>query len=385
MRILQVTATYYPELQFGGAPHKIHPLSCGLAKRGHEVKVVTFYSAQPTARQSQVFDGIQVQYLPWIGQGSWQAPLDLGKLVEAVQEADIVHCYGLYNLLCPAAAFWAHHVDRPFLLEPLGMYIARGRNVPAKVIYHRLFTSRMARWATRVVATSPREIEELSGLVEGQRLVLRRDGIDLAPFQNLPAGDSFRARYTIDDHERVVLFIGRISPVKNLEQLVLAFRQAALERVRLVMVGPMLEPDYATRLQRLIVDLDLDDRILLAGPLYDREKLAALAAADLLVLPSLSESFGLAAAEAVAAGVPVLLTQSCGIAPIIHGRAGLAVPQSTAALAEGLRLMLEDAEERARLTRLRDDVLAELSWEEPLREIERLYTQITRNSSQFHT
>ena len=74
---------------------------------------------------------------------------------------------------------------------------------------------------------------------------------------------------------------------------------------------------------------------------------AALALADLLVLPSLNESFGNSAAEAVAAGVPVLLTDTCGIASMIHRRAGLAVPLGVEALAEGLRQIWRFSEDDA--------------------------------------
>lgn len=376
MRILQITPIYYPELQFGGPPQKIHALSRGLVERGHQVRVLTTQSTRPLAHHSQGIGGVEVQYLPWVGVGWWRVPFYANKLAGAIRQANIVHGYGLYNFLCPRANFWARQMQRPFVLEPLGMYPAQGRNPRIKAVYHRLFTASMARDAACVIANSPEEVRLLSGLVDGERLVLRRNGIDVAFFQNLPSGAAFRARYHIREQERLVLFIGRISPIKNLEQLVQAFHQAALDHTRLVLVGPALEPGYKAQLQKLIADLNLSARVVWAGPLYDQDKLGALAAADLFVLPSISESFGNAAAEAVAAGVPVLLTRGCGIAPLIHGRAGLAVPQQTAALAEGLRRMLDDDEERARLTRLRNDVIAELSWEEPLNQTEQLYAQI---------
>jgi glycosyltransferase involved in cell wall biosynthesis len=381
MQVLQVSAMYYPELQFGGPPHKIHALSRGLVERGHQVRVITIHSTRPLAHHSQIIDGVEIQYVPWVGRGWWCVPFSFDSLVKAVQQATLVHCYGLYNLLCPGAALWACRMSRPYLLEPLGMYPARGRNRSIKAIYHRLFTAPMARGAARVIATSPGEMKHLASLVDSKQLVLRRNGIDVALFQNLPLENGFRARYNVGDQERLVLFIGRISPVKNLEGLVQAFGQAALEGARLILAGPMLEPGYADRLQRLIADLSLGERVSLVGPLYGQDKLSALAAADLFVLPSISESFGNAAAEAAAAGVPVLLTQGCGIAPLIHGQAGLAVEHNPAALAQGLRLMLNDAGERARLTARRADVVAELSWAEPLNQTEQLYTQITHSCS----
>jgi glycosyltransferase involved in cell wall biosynthesis len=181
------------------------------------------------------------------------------------------------------------------------------------------------------------------------------------------------------DGERVILYVGRISRIKNLGQLVQAFHDAALERTRLVLVGPALEPDYAQELAGLITALGLDGRVLRTGPLYGEAKLAALAAADLFVLPSLSEGYGNSAAEAVAAGVPVLLTDGCGIAPQIDGRAGMAVPVGVSSLARGMQTMMEDPVALDRLTRQRSAVLDELSWDEPLAQTEELYETVLRD------
>ena len=379
MRILQVVARYYPELQYGGPPQKVHALSRGLQQRGHKVCVVTLHSTRRAAGQVE-HEGIEVRYLPWLGRGTWQLPLGWGALAAAVRESDLVHCYGLYTLLCPVAAFWAGRLGRPFVLEPLGMYRPRTRSLRAKRLYHLVFTSWLGRRAARVIATSPGEKEELAGLVEPERLVVRRNGIDLELFGALPPADRFLAAHGIADGERVILYMGRISPVKNLEQLVQAFHDAALDGARLALVGPALEPGYARRLVELIGRLGLEGRVFLTSPRYGEAKLEALAAADLFVLPSLMESYGNAAAEAVAAGVPVLLTDGCGIAPQIHGRAGMAVPVGAASLAEGLRAMMEDGGLRDSLTRRRGEVLRELSWDEPLAQTEQMYERLVRDA-----
>jgi glycosyltransferase involved in cell wall biosynthesis len=321
-------------------------------------------------------NGVKVRYVPWIGKGTWQLPITPLALWDAVRWADVVHLFGLYNLLCPLAASFARRMKVPYLLEPLGMYVPRARNIRAKRVYHRIFTERMAYGAARVIATSPAEEKELAGLAGKERIVLRRNGIDLAPFEEMPNGAVFRDRYNLAPGERVVLYIGRISPIKNLEQLVTAFHQASPRQTRLVLAGPALEPDYDARVKALIGRLGLGGKVLMPGPVYGREKLEALATADLFVLPSISESFGNAAAEAVAAGVPVLLTEGCGIAPLIHSRAGLAVPLNTQAIANGISTMLDDPARREELTRRRPEVLADLSWQEPLDQAERVYREV---------
>lgn len=379
MRILQVTI--YADAKFGGPPQKIHALCRGLANHGHQVQVITFRSRQSAGKHYEGLPGVRVQYLAWLGRSLWQLPLNLKRLWQAVRQTDVIHCYGLYDLLCPLATCFARHLKRPYVLEPLGMYVPRAGNTRAKLLYHRLCTKPMARGAAKVIATSPAEVEELTGLVESEKLVLRRNGIDLDEFQGLPAPAAFQKAHGIAPDERVVLYMGRISPIKNLEMLISAFKRAALARTRLFLVGPSLEPSYEARLKCLITELGLNNQVVLVGPLYNEAKLAALAAADLFVLPSEYESFGNAAAEAVAAGVPVLLTETCGIAPLIHGRAGLAVPVTVEALADGLRIMVEDNANRQAWLGQRDEVLKELSWEAPLQATEELYETIIRRAA----
>jgi glycosyltransferase involved in cell wall biosynthesis len=314
VRILQVTSAYYPELQFGGPPQTIHDLSRGLTERGDDVRVVTFHSEQHRLRGQQLVDGIVVDYIPWLGSGSWRIPLSRRSLAEAVRWSEIIHCYGLYNLLCPLAAFLGSRRERPFLLEPMGMAVPRARSRWAKRLYNGTLTRWMTRRAAAVVTTSAQEAVELARWVDHDRLVLRRNGIDVALFKELPPRARFRARHQIADDERLILYLGRISPIKNLLTLVRAFERANPANARLVIMGPELEADYARELRSLISSLALDGRVIIDRPGYGRCKLAALAAADLFVLPSFSENFGNAAAEAAAAGIPVLLTSTCGVA-----------------------------------------------------------------------
>ena len=368
---------YYPEMKFGGPPLKIHSISRGLASLGHEVQVVTVFSERRLRSEDAQVEGIPVRYLPWMGWGTRQFPLQRRRLAEAVSEADVVHCYGLYNLLCPIAARLARDQGHPYLVEPLGMYRPRARHRAIKGIYHRLFTHRMLEGAVRVVANSSVELDDLEGTAPREKLVLRRNGINVADYQDLPPATEFRERFHLPAGEKVILFMGRISPIKNLEALVRAFHAAALPGHRLFLVGPLAEPDYASTLRVLIATLGLSKQVHLPGIMVGREKLAALSAADLFVMPSLYESFGNAAAEAVAAGVPVLLTKECGLASVVDGRAGLAVGTDVASLDGGLR-RLHDPSERAKLTALRGEVLKELSWEAPLREMDGLYRSLVR-------
>jgi glycosyltransferase involved in cell wall biosynthesis len=375
MRILFVTPYYHPEFKFGGPPKRIHSLSIGLRRRGHEVSVITFDSERPAARCRATYDGITVQYIPWLGWRLRQMPTRTRELHSAMQESDIVHSYGLYNLLCPLAGWLASRHSVPFLLEPMGMFVPRVASIEAKKIFHALVIRPMARKAARIVATSALEFDELRSLAPSSKLVLRRNGVDLISFRDLPPRNLMRNQWRIPAESKLVLYLGRISRKKNLLELVHAFDEAGLADAHLVIAGPVSETDYFGELQREISHRTSAKRIILREPVYGDELRAALSAADLFVLPSLNENFGNSAAEAVAANVPVLLTDTCGIAPIIHGRAGLAIPLGVAALTEGLVQML-DPDFRRRMTEGREDVKRELSWDEPIQQTEELYERV---------
>jgi glycosyltransferase involved in cell wall biosynthesis len=112
------------------------------------------------------------------------------------------------------------------------------------------------------------------------------------------------------------------------------------------------------------------------GPLYGKSKWGAYRDADIFVLPSQNENFGNSAAEAVAAGTPVIVTRQCGIAPLLANVAGLAVTHEVAAVSQALTRVLGDRELHARLVAGCRVVACQLGWEEPIRQMEELYGKL---------
>jgi len=114
----------------------------------------------------------------------------------------------------------------------------------------------------------------------------------------------------------------------------------------------------------------------LCGPLFNGEKWAAYRDADVFVLPSQNENFGNAAAEAAAAGTPVITTDTCGIAPLLEDVAGLVVPHAAASISEAIQRMLTEPGLHARLAAGCTEVVSRLGWEEPALAMESLYRQL---------
>ena len=376
MKILQVSIVYFPEFEFGGPPRKIHALSRGLQRRGHDVSVATMCARQPRARGSAVIDGVGVRYVPWVGRGNVRVPTSSRELEDGIAWADVVHLYGLFNLLCPLANQQASRMMRATVLEPLGMYLPLVGKTKMKALYNRLFTRRLVRDCRRLIAASSLEAQQFRGLAPEWKIALRPNIVEDIDMPRPDAADAFRERLGITSGFKVILFVGRISPVKNLEVLLKAFDASQQNDAVLLLAGPSLEPAYERRLLRLVATLGSGQRILFPGPLHGQERAEALAAAELFVLPSVFESFGNSAVEAVRAGVPVLLSETCGVAPWLAGRAGLSVPPTVEGLARGIATLLRDGAERARLTAQRDAAVAELSEEKILDLTEQIYGEV---------
>ena len=373
MRILKVIPYYFPELKFGGPPLKAHTLARCLRAEGADISVLTFDSENPARSETIEIEGVPVHYLPWKGRGLRQYPLDLEAIRARVAENDLIHLYGLYTLICPIAARACRKLSKPYLCEPLGMYPPRQRNLLAKHAYNATVTKWMFHHAEKIVATSQPESDDLTKVFPPSRITVRRNGIDLAAFQQLPPREQFLQRHDLDTRKRHVLYLGRISPIKNLEVAIRAFKEANIPDCLFVMVGPAMEKDYLTKLHSLIRQLDLGDTVRILPPAYDDQRLEALSAADLVILPSISESFGNAAGEAVAAGTPVLVTTGCGIASIVHKRAGLAVEPDIASLSKGLhQLLSSDLGPDSPVARI-EDATRDLSWDKPVLETITLY------------
>lgn len=185
-------------------------------------------------------------------------------------------------------------------------------------------------------------------------------GVDLRRFQPLPRGAA-RAELGLPAEARVLLFVGRIQRLKGVEVLLRAFgelrRQEPDLDLRLVLAGGLPGPANArgshesreiARLRRLAAHLDGGDRVLFAGAVPQERLPTYYSAADVTVMPSSYESFGLVAVESLACGTPVVATRVGGLTAIVRdGETGYLVPWRDPSLfAERLRTLLTADEPR---------------------------------------
>jgi len=394
MRILSVTESYAPFLEFGGPPVKVRALAEGLAKRGNQVTVLTAdwglnqrlgaeeaggAEGSPFGWQRQE-NGVTAIYLPtWLRYRSVSWNPAVKRFCRArLQNFDLAHIYGLYDFLGPAAAAECARKKIPYVLEPIGMFVPIVRSLRLKRIYHALYGRRMFEGASAIIATSEQEAEELvRGGVRREKIVLRRNGVETPG--SWPERGTFRKGPGITKEAKLILFLGRLSEKKSPDMLLEAFASLSKETeektLHLVFAGPD-EGGMKARLTELAAQLGVSSQVQFTGALFGEEKWAAYRDADVFVLPSQNENFGNTAAESVAAGTPVVVTEQCGIAPLLADVAGLVVPHEARALARAIKAVIHDSELHARLTAGCSTVTARLSWEEPVRGMDALYNKL---------
>ncbi|MGB7436416.1 MAG: glycosyltransferase [Candidatus Acidiferrum sp.] len=396
MRILNVTQSYVPFFEFGGPPVKVKALAEGMARKGHEVTVLTAdwgvekrlrhvsdssqVEAGPFGRRTKM-NGVTAIYLPnWFHYRAMSWNPALGRYLRArIQEFDVAHIFGLYDLLGPSVAKSCRTQKIPYVVEPIGMFVPIVRNLWLKRVYHQLWGRDMLDGAAAIIATAEQEREELlSGGIPASKIILRRNGVEMPT--SLPARGTFRDKLKIRQDDPLILFLGRLSQKKSPDLLLKAFAalnsaDASESAPHLAFVGPD-ESGMKARLQQMATELGVTDRVHICVPLEGENKWGAYRDADIFVLPSQNENFGNTAAEAVAVGTPVIVTELCGIAPLLKGSGGLIVKHDELELTRAMARLLGDHEFRVELQQRCAAAIAELGWQQPLEQMEKLYSTL---------
>lgn len=381
-----VTRGFPPATEFGGPAESVHQLSRRLGMRDHEVTVYTSNLLTASRRMSSrtltaTHQGVRVVYFNSVWQYNYAAvtPDLISWCAREISRFDVVSIYGYREFMTLVVAAWAVRHRVPYVLQPLGNLALYSRSRFKKIVYDAAMRKPLIGHAARVVARSDLEAETFPSLgVPEHKIAVVPNAIDATEFAQLPERGAFRRKLGIGERPLIV-YVGRLAQIKNLHVLLRAFGAAEIPKAVLALVGPCVEPAYVGELHRLARQTGREQDVVFAGTLTGRDKLEAYVDSDVFVLPSAFETFGLAAAEAMACGVPVIVSDACGLAAAVEGRAGLVVTPGASSLARALGRMLGNREERRRFGRVaRQVVLEEFSWGGATTKLEGLLEQVRR-------
>ena len=371
MRILFAAPAWAPSRAFGGPVVAATELVRRLVAHGHEVEVLTTslldLQQRPAGRSATaILDGASVHYLGTPVRYRWMGitptlPLALARL----QRPNVVHVFGFRDPVTTGTAAWARLKGVPYVFEPLGMFRPRLRKVPLKRLLDATLYRGVARGAAAVVVASARERDDVvAGGVPPENVRVRGNGFP-DPETARPAPDPVGVRRLlgIPAEAPLILYVGRVAAGKGIDHLLAALHE--LPDAHLVVAGPddrhgvRAEGD---RVHRLPASAEPPRH------LYPQ--------ADVFVLASAGESFGMVAAEAAAAGTPVIVSDRCGIAGFFDDGEALVVPYERRAVVDAIRRVLSDDALREQLARGGPAAARRTSWDRVAAEQERIYAEV---------
>jgi glycosyltransferase involved in cell wall biosynthesis len=359
LRIVHVVPLISPK--FGGPSVALTGLARCLTSHGVDTMLVTT-DADPDGRldvplnRPVVQDGATYVFHHVLGIGGRYgfAPSIVKTLRRTVATYDLVHIHWLYGFVSIAAARAAIAAGVPFVVQPNGSldpHLLR-KNWQVKQIYLATVGRPLLTRAAAVVFTCEQERMLASYGARRPEWVIPV-GLDGASFAHLPSRGTFRSAFPSIDGP-FLLFVGRLSRQKGLDLLIGAFARLARERpdLWLVLAGP--DPDgYGAHVRALSEQLGVADRVVFAGLLPHELKLAALIDAELFVLPSYAENFGAVITEALACGLPVVISDQVNIhRELAAAGAATVVACSVESVAAGVASALNDTAARALIATL---------------------------------
>jgi glycosyltransferase involved in cell wall biosynthesis len=357
MRVLLFAPNYLPATRYGGPVRSAHGLARGLVELGHHVDVLTTDVDGPGRldvaldRRSEM-DGVQVHYCPIVPpRRLYYSPALARRAAELLPRADAVHVNGMFLWPGPHVSRATRRAGKALVISPRGMLMPEmvaGKSRRIKQAWIGLQERSNLAAATAIHVTSESEAEGLRTMrLDLAPVVTIGNGVDGPERQ--PGQAEIDAIWGKVPEGRRVAVLARLDWTKGIDMAIAAVR-AHPDAVTLI-----AGHDQIGLRAELEPELTRDDgRVCGAflGPLDGMDKWAFLAGADVLLVPSVSESFGMAVAEALVMGTPVIATEGVGAVTLLRRLdPGLVVPRNQAALNAALVTMLADPHRRAKISK----------------------------------
>ena len=312
LRVCQVVASINRDV--GGPAVTVPRLASSLAEQGVACTLVTLdYSNLGPQTSAQ---GVELLSLPagcWTKRmRGWSPPLR-SRLLSQAASTDLIHNHGVWMFPNLYARQAASHAGVPLVLSPRGMLEewSLGRSRMKKFVAWHLWERKNLAAARLFHATSGAEASSLRKIGLRQPIAIIPNGVDIPDPSTFPSRRVLEQKHTELIGRRWLLFLSRIHPKKGVLELIASWRDVERQFPgwHLILAGPDLD-GYCVIARNKVAALGINRRVTFTGMLAETEKSAAFANAEVFVLPTHSENFGIAVAEALAYGLPVITTKN---------------------------------------------------------------------------
>lgn len=345
MKVLHIAASMAPE--WGGPVKAIQGLTEALVRNGIDVSI--FAPFQKGKEKEVVLPkGVNTKLFPQdIFAKFWRNhsfALKKG-LVKEINKFDLIHVHEIWHHSHFVAYRLTRKFNKPYVITIHGALRPWCLNYKTlkKRIFSSLFERQILEQASTLHAISEEEVKNIRAFgVNNTPIVTIPNGIDLQEFQNLPPKEELIKFYPQIKNQKIVLFLGRIHPIKGLDILAKAFGALLRKRkdVHLLIVGP--DEGYKKEMVNLLTTENAMENTTFTGMLTGNKKQSALSAADIFVLPSYSEGLAITVLEAMAWGLPVVITKNCNFHQVGEAGAGMVIDADIDQLSNALIELLNN-------------------------------------------
>jgi glycosyltransferase involved in cell wall biosynthesis len=376
MKVLHISPSFYPAFAWGGPIYSLHGL-CGELAKFPDVELRVLTTDAATAERSRRLpiaanpvwfpEGYSVDYSARVW-GSSIAPQLIGKIRSLVVWADVVHLTGVYSFpTIPTLALCATH-KKPLVWSPRGALQrwSGSRKRILKWLWDVACETMLSPSRCVLHVTSEQELVESQGRISKAKPVVITNGVDI-PY----LGE--RRLWRVGGRLRL-LYIGRLDPKKGLENLFHATARSA-RYVELNICGTG-DADYVRLLRNLVSSLSLDERVTFTGHVSGEAKTSAFIEADVCVVPSYTENYGMVVAEALAHGIPVIASTGTPWAELNNQGAGKWVPNDPDSLVRAVE-DLGTSDLNAMGQRGRSWMMREFAWDKIAKQMLTTYQQLS--------
>lgn len=362
MKVLQVIDGMHP--RDGGPPSVVAGAAIAMRARGHDIRVIT--SLQPGDQAD-----VEASWKRMLDSGTklyFTAPIGVASMIglaapdailnAAIEDADVVQLHGFWSPMLVSAARSARKAGKPYfisvhgLLDHWAMTASRSKWLKKQIALKLFGVESVLRQSAGLIYGSETEDQQSWDPAPGLKKFYIPNGVDADVGQG-PVTESDRQRLAqsaphFGSWKRSLLFYGRIHPGKGVDMLVTAFNAVAMDfpDTGLLIAGIRRDETYADQINELVAACPAPDRIALTTELTGPESRFVYSLCDIFILPSHGEGLSVAMIEALANGMPMLITRYCHAPQVQSVGAGVVVDPTPAAIEAGLRDLLSrsDAE-----------------------------------------
>lgn len=381
MRILYINPGL--DIKRGGAVSAALQLADALAGIGVEIVVFAPHGENDNIAYTEKYSRIKIEFFKkevfsnfWTG---YSLPLARA-LEQRVKEFDLIHIHEMWHYPNFAAHRTALIAKKPFIVTVHGELTPKMLSYKAfrKRAYYNFIQKKVLEDASAIHAITSDEAKTLLNVTGNKNIFCVSNGINAEEFYDAPNEDVLTDKFPKIKGKKIILFLGRLHPVKGLDLLARSFGQVIkkIPEVLLVIAGSGNE-EYKKSITKILKSEDALKNTLFTGMVQGPMKRAILKRADIFVLPSYSEVLGMSTLEAMISEVPVIISKKCNFPEVEKMSAGKIIDVNVQQLTEAVIELLGNPERRLEMGKNgRKLVEKNYTWQVAADKMKRVYEKV---------